>query len=265
MSVSQNRGRWLISGLLIVAVFAFVGFSFVPIVSEAFKQDQPSASRTETPGKPSVNNIIEELKSRASGYEIVLQREPNNPTVLNEYVTIQLQLGQIYAQQQRLDDAIAVFDRTSKLSQKDYRPLLAKGIVLQLQGKNEEAKAQYDAAVKMAPAEEKEQLKAEIQQLETKMVAPANSPTTPKSNNSEANPTANPAPESNSKTNTEPKPAATATPESTSKPENGESKTTPTPESNTKTNTEPSPAATATPESNSTTPATPTAPAPTQN
>ncbi|HEY9852209.1 MAG TPA: tetratricopeptide repeat protein [Leptolyngbyaceae cyanobacterium] len=188
MNVSQKRGRWLINAVLIMAVFAFVGFSFIPVLSEVFNQNPSSANRPGASPEAAATNLEEQLQARAKSYEIVLQREPENATVLNEYVTIQLTLGQVYAQQQKFPEAIAVYDRASEVNKKDFRPVLAKGIVLQLQGKTDEAKALYASATELAPPELKEEIKAQVQQFETKAAAPTSSSTESPANKTEAKP-----------------------------------------------------------------------------
>jgi len=232
INVSQKRGRWIINGLLILAVFAFVGFSFLPILGEVFKKDQPAVSTTAASGQAQATALQQELQARAKGYELVLQREPDNQTALRGLLSArqqlaqlglgdikdtippleklakrnpddfaaQLDLGSVYAQQQRYDDAIAVFDRAIKTNKEDYRLLLAKGIVLQQQGKTAEAKSLFASAADIAPAELKEQVKAEIKRLETRTPAqtspstnspPTNSPAAPASPAIESDPNKN--------------------------------------------------------------------------
>ncbi len=232
ISVSQKRGRWIINGLLILAVFAFVGFSFLPILGEVFKEDQPSVSQTAPSVQAQATAIQQDLQARAKGYELVLQREPDNQTALRGLLSArqqlaqlglgdikdtippleklaklnpddfaaQLDLGSVYAQQQRYDDAIAVFDRAIKTNKEDYRLLLAKGIVLQEQGKTAEAKSLFASAADLAPPELKEQVKAQIKQLETRTPAqtspstnspPTNSPAAPAAPAIESDPNKN--------------------------------------------------------------------------
>ncbi|HAX77279.1 MAG TPA: hypothetical protein DCY88_15965 [Cyanobacteria bacterium UBA11372] len=172
----------------------------------------PTPTSTTQPVQVSPEARQEELKQRllgqARGYEAILQSEPENQTALlalfetrKELVQLgaadikqtieplerlirlnpndivfQLELGSIYAQQQRLDLAIAIYDNATKLDPQDYRPLLAKGIVLQLQGKKEEAKPLFNRATEIAPVAFKEQVQAQIQQIEILTSAPKASP-----------------------------------------------------------------------------------------
>ena len=217
----------------------------------------PTPTSTAQPVQVSAAARQEELKQRllgqARGYEAILQSEPENQTALmalfetrKELVQLgaadirqtieplerlirlnpndivyQLELGSIYAQQERFDDAIAIYDNATKLDPQDYRPLLAKGIVLQLQGKKEEAKPLFNRATEIAPAAFKEQVQAQIQQIEILTSTPKPSPTpgqpaaTPNSNVQTQPVAPTPAATPNSNVQTQPvAPAPAATPNS---------------------------------------------------
>ncbi|NEQ34514.1 MAG: tetratricopeptide repeat protein [Leptolyngbya sp. SIO4C5] len=75
--------------------------------------------------------------------------------------SVQLLLGQVYAEADRLDEAIAIYDKAIEQDAQDFRPLLAKALVLQEQGKEDEAKPLFDNATALAP----DQFKDQIQQL----------------------------------------------------------------------------------------------------
>ncbi|NJN04675.1 MAG: tetratricopeptide repeat protein [Leptolyngbyaceae cyanobacterium SL_1_1] len=75
--------------------------------------------------------------------------------------SVQLLLGQIYAEESRFEDAIAIYDQAIKQDAQDFRPLLAKALVLQEQDKKDEAKPLFDNALALAP----DQFKDQIQQL----------------------------------------------------------------------------------------------------
>jgi predicted negative regulator of RcsB-dependent stress response len=233
----------------------------------------------------------EELKQRllgqARGYEAILQSEPENQTALlalfetrkelvqlgavdikqtieplerlirinpNDIV-LQLQLGSIYAQQQRFDDAIAIYDNANKLDPQDYRPLLAKGIVLQLQGKKEEAKPLFTRATEIAPVAFKEQVQAQIQQIEILTSAPKPSPAPSPPSNTPGQPVA-PAPAATPKSDTQTQPVAPA-PAATPKSDTQTQPVAPAPAATPKSDTQTQPVApapAATPEINLTNP-----------
>ncbi len=73
--------------------------------------------------------------------------------------SLQLLLGEIYTSQKRYDEAIKVYDQAIKTDVKDFRPLLAKGMVLREQGQEETAQTLFKEAIVLAPVKYKEQLK----------------------------------------------------------------------------------------------------------
>ncbi|HEY9617003.1 MAG TPA: tetratricopeptide repeat protein [Microcoleaceae cyanobacterium] len=93
-----EKRNWLINIILILAVLAFVGFSTIPFLLEAINHSQaktaassspvPTASASSAPKK-------EELESQAKGYELVLQREPENLTALRGLLEVRLALRDI--------------------------------------------------------------------------------------------------------------------------------------------------------------------------
>ncbi len=78
-----------------------------------------------------------------------------------DITSVQLLLGQVYANQKRYIEAIAVYDEAIKANQQDFRPVLAKALIFREQGKLEEAKPLFTTAVSLAPAKYKDQ----VQQL----------------------------------------------------------------------------------------------------
>lgn len=72
--------------------------------------------------------------------------------------SVQLLLGRVYAEQKRFDEALAIYDEAAKANKEDFRPVLAKAIVLRAQGKPEEAKALFMTAANLAPAQVKDQI-----------------------------------------------------------------------------------------------------------
>lgn len=76
-----------------------------------------------------------------------------------DLTSVQLILGQVYVQQARYTEAIAVYDQAIENNKTDFRPVLAKAFVFQRQGKNEEAKPLFTSAMSLAPAKYKDQIK----------------------------------------------------------------------------------------------------------
>ncbi len=75
-----------------------------------------------------------------------------------DVISVQLLLGQVYAVQQRYDEAIATYDKAVQSNKEDFRPLLGKALVLQDQGKKEEAQPLFTSAAALAPPQFKDQI-----------------------------------------------------------------------------------------------------------
>lgn len=101
-----------------------------------------------------------------------------------DIISVQLLLGQVYANEKRFSEAIAIYDESIKTNKQDFRPVLAKALVLKEQGRPVEAKPLFTTAVSLAPAQYKDQIK----QLagDTPTPAPTSSPSTSQSSTSEA-------------------------------------------------------------------------------
>ena len=73
-------------------------------------------------------------------------------------ISIKLLLGRVYASDQRYPEAIAVYDQAIEEDGNDFRPVLAKAIVLKTQGKTDEAQLLFSEAASLAPAQYQEQI-----------------------------------------------------------------------------------------------------------
>lgn len=73
--------------------------------------------------------------------------------------SIQLMLGQIYVDQQRTTEAIAIYDQAAEINRSDFRPVLAKAIVLKDQGEEIQATSLFTTALTLAPAKYRDQIK----------------------------------------------------------------------------------------------------------
>ena len=108
-------------------------------------------------GKPTVDDTIE--------------LDPEKVT------SIQLMLGQVYMDQERTTEAIAIYDQAASINKTDFRPVLAKALVLKEQGKDSEAKPLFTTAVTLAPAKYRDQIKemAVFDQTELEVIEAAES------------------------------------------------------------------------------------------
>lgn len=77
--------------------------------------------------------------------------------------SIQLLLGEVYTEAQKYPEAIALYDKIAQTDALDFRPLLAKALVLQEQGRAEDAQPLLKSAYELAPAQFKDQIKSEIE------------------------------------------------------------------------------------------------------
>lgn len=71
---------------------------------------------------------------------------------------VKLLLARVYAYQQRFDESIALYDQVIQDNKEDFRPLLGKALILQAQGKAEEAKTLFASAAALAPPQAKDQI-----------------------------------------------------------------------------------------------------------
>lgn len=72
---------------------------------------------------------------------------------------LKLLLAQVYLTQQRNADALGIYDALIEVSKEDFRPVLAKALVFKQMGNLTEAQLLMTAAVDLAPAEYKDQIK----------------------------------------------------------------------------------------------------------
>lgn len=289
--MSQPRNRWIVQIVLALAILAFVGVSVIPIIG-AFNNTPPSNQNTASSrGTLTSADQKSKLEDEVRGYELVLQREPENQTALkglfqarlqllsqkeksevkpadiqvviepleklaklnpeqSEYsvllaqakqeigdregaaqayrsvlstkpgdlkalqgmvallisqqrpeaaigllqetlsnaaqantiqpgsidtVAVQVLLGSVHASQKRYAEASSVYDQAIKKDPKDFRPVVAKAMLLKQQGKDAEAKALFDSAVALAPAQYKDGIKkaATASPLPTPAASPA--------------------------------------------------------------------------------------------
>jgi Flp pilus assembly protein TadD len=107
-----------------------------------------------------------------------------------DIVAVQVLLGSVHASQKNYSQALSVYDQAIKKDPQDFRPILAKGMLLKEQGKVEEAKPLFDSASALAPAQYKDEINkaAAASPTPTPAVSPAATPA--------PSPTSSPTPES---------------------------------------------------------------------
>lgn len=138
MKESQTkRNRWLYI-VIVLAILALLGFSLLPVLSSATGRYQSQTTTQETPAQV-------ELATQAKGYELVLQREPENQTALQGLLESKLKLGDITG-------ALAPLEKLADLNpnQPDYRILLAQA--QEQVGEDESAADNYRTVLASHPA-----------------------------------------------------------------------------------------------------------------
>ena len=69
---------------------------------------------------------------------------------------VEVLLGNVYAKEKRYAQALSTYDKAIKNDPKNFRPVLAKAMILKEQGKNEEAQPLFGKANSLAPAQYKD-------------------------------------------------------------------------------------------------------------
>ncbi|WP_026104036.1 lipopolysaccharide assembly protein LapB [Anabaena sp. PCC 7108] len=96
-----------------------------------------------------------------------------------DVVAVQVLLGSVYAFQKNDTQAISVYDQAIKKDAKDFRPVLAKAMLLKDQGKVDEAKPLFASATALAPAQYKDEINKAAELLTpSPAVSPTSSPET---------------------------------------------------------------------------------------
>ncbi len=128
--MSQQSNRWIVQVVLALAVVAFIGVSLLPLIGA---KNTPISAQNSTPGATTAPSSDEKAKLQdlVRGYELVLQREPENQTVLKGLLQARLQiLSQKGKNQIQPADIQAVIEPLEKLvklnpDKSEYAVLLA--------------------------------------------------------------------------------------------------------------------------------------------
>lgn len=78
---------------------------------------------------------------------------------------VEFLLGEVYTDRERYGEAIALYDEIAQANQDDFRPILAKALVLEKQGDLTAAQPILEKAYVAAPAEYKDQIGNEMERL----------------------------------------------------------------------------------------------------
>lgn len=146
----------------------------------SFLQDTLTKTKAGSADTTTVQLLLGEVYANQKRYDEAIATYDRAIATNSQDIRPFLAKGSVLAVQKRYDDAIALYDRATRLDSKDFRPVLAKASVLKEQGKNDQAKPLFETAANLAPPE----YKAQIQQLAIASPTPAIAPsptTTPTS------------------------------------------------------------------------------------
>ncbi|MEM6835822.1 MAG: tetratricopeptide repeat protein [Cyanobacteria bacterium P01_C01_bin.120] len=115
--MAVKRNRWLVISVLVVAVGAFLALSVLPFLTAG--GDRASTGTPANGGPAGAADAQAELEDRARGYELVLEREPNNQTAIEGLVEARIQLGDLEGVIEPLEKLAELNPETS-----EYRILL---------------------------------------------------------------------------------------------------------------------------------------------
>ncbi len=91
--VTANRNRWLVGTVLTFALAAFLSLSLLPILGGTGSRREGVTADATPPADPA--SMQAELEAQARGYELVLEREPDNQTALQGLVDARVQLNDV--------------------------------------------------------------------------------------------------------------------------------------------------------------------------
>ncbi|MEM8638371.1 MAG: tetratricopeptide repeat protein [Cyanobacteria bacterium P01_G01_bin.54] len=148
MSKRKIRSPWLYGGVIVLLIL-LVGAYMLPLVTEVVR-DRPgnglpgTVMASNSPVPVSSPQTQDALRKQAEGLELVLEREPDNPAVLQNLVEVRLQQGQ-------LREAMPPLARLAELTpeQPDYAILL--GQAHEHFGEPDQALAAYETVLQMHP------------------------------------------------------------------------------------------------------------------
>jgi tetratricopeptide (TPR) repeat protein len=148
-----NKGRGLITVVVVLSLIAFLGFSLVPLLDSILKGSQAQTTSTPTPTQTAASGEkqSELLQAQARGYELVLQREADNVTALRGLLQVRLELiGQGVGD---IKDVVPPLEKLAKLNPEttEYGILLAQA--KERTGDREGAAQAYRAILAAKPGE----------------------------------------------------------------------------------------------------------------
>ncbi|WP_414529973.1 tetratricopeptide repeat protein [Nodularia chucula] len=149
--MSQSRNRWVVRIILALAVTAFVGISVIPIIGAINNPSPSNQNAASTNNNIASSDQVSRLQDEVRGYELVLQREPENQTALNGLLQARLQL--LSFRQGDIQGVIPPLEKLAQLNpeQSEYGVLLAQA--KQQMGDQEGAAQAYRSILDTKPGD----------------------------------------------------------------------------------------------------------------
>ncbi|NJM72439.1 MAG: tetratricopeptide repeat protein [Scytonema sp. RU_4_4] len=91
-------------------------------------------------------------------------------------VAVQVLLGNVHASQKNYAQALSIYDQAISNDKQDFRPVLAKAMLLKEQGKALEAKALFTQAAALAPVQYKDEINKRSSESPTSAATPTSTP-----------------------------------------------------------------------------------------
>ena len=145
-----DKRRGFIGVILILSVIAFVGFSMGPLIGSLLGGNRSNSQTTPTPTQTAQAKQAD-LEAQARGYELVLQREPDNETALRGILQARLEL--ISMGQGNVKDVVEPLQKLSQMNPEatEYSILLAQS--QQYTGDQEGAAQTYRQILEKQPGQ----------------------------------------------------------------------------------------------------------------
>lgn len=146
---NEKRNRWMINLVLALASAGLLLVSTIPLFTMSFNRTaeqaaSPSPTQSNAPKK-------EELESQAKGYELVLQREPENQTALQGLLQARLELIQMGAGE--VKSVISPLEKLAKLNPGETRYTVLLAQARQGTGDREGAAQAYRSILSAKPGD----------------------------------------------------------------------------------------------------------------
>ncbi|MBD2353777.1 tetratricopeptide repeat protein [Tolypothrix sp. FACHB-123] len=150
--MSQPRS-WIVKVVLALAVLTFVGISLVPLISALNNNttQSPTQNNASTKGNSATPDQKSKLQDEVRGYQLVLQREPENQTALKGLLQARLEL--LSLKEGDVQGVIEPLEKLAKLNpdQTEYTVLLAQA--KQQLGDKEGAAQAYRSVLSTKPGD----------------------------------------------------------------------------------------------------------------